>query len=492
MQTVDENKTEILINKGFEYHQNGLFDDAEALYMEALDSDKNNAQLYNLLGVLKFQKSDVDSAIGYIQKAISLSKSEYYYESLFQVFIRKEDFEQILSYENEVTTLYPKNFTLLFNLGYAYKKLGNFDRALMYYEKALEVDPTSYEGWYNLANLYRIMQKGYEAVSAMEICHKLKPNDDETSYYLGVSYMRIKNYAKGLPLFEKRLSKKVAFASHNKTTPNLIREDNFWRGENIKDKNIFVYYEAGFGDLIMFARYLPLLAKRCKKVTLMCHKELTPLFKINKHLGVDEFQDRFIPNNNIDVDVHASILSLPYLLGLKGDDIFVTPEGYIVPDMDMVEEYRKKYFDNDKIKVGIKWRGNTTLERNRTIPAELFNQLMQRDDTQFYSFQTLEGSEDTSKLEGIIDIGRDLTDFSQTAAALRNLDIVICNDTSLAHLAGAMRIPCWVMLPAESDWRWHTDLTKCDWYESVRLFRQQNCGDWQSVFDKVLTEMQPE
>ena len=161
-----------------------------------------------------------------------------------------------------------------------------------------------------------------------------------------------------------------------------------------------------------------------------------------------------------------------------------------MPDMNMVEEYRKKYFDNDKIKVGIKWRGNTTLEKSRVIPAELFNQLIQkRDDTQFYSFQTLEGSEDTPKLDNIIDIGKDLSDFSQTAAALRNLDIVICNDTSLSHLAGAMKTPCWVMLPYDSDWRWHNNLSKCDWYESLKLFRQKELGNWQSVFNQILEEM---
>ena len=128
--TVDKKHINELINQGFKYHQDGLLDDAESIYMEALNLDKNNAQLYNLIGVLRFQKLDVDSAVGYIQKAISISKSEYYYESLFQVLIRKEDYEQILSYEKEVSILFPKNFTLLFNLGYAYKKLGNFERAL--------------------------------------------------------------------------------------------------------------------------------------------------------------------------------------------------------------------------------------------------------------------------------------------------------------------------------------------------------------------------
>ena len=349
----------------------------------------------------------------------------------------------------------------------------------------------SYDGWSNVANIYSMEGRVKDAVSAMEICYNLRPKDDETAYFMAKDYFKAKQYDKGMPLFEKRYSRKIAFTSQNKTLPNKVREDNFWKGENIKDKNILVYYEAGYGDAIMYARYLPLLAKKCKKLTYMCHKELAPLWKLNEHLGIGELVDTFIHDHDLDIDVHASLLSLPYLLGLKGDDIYAYREGYIVPDMDLAEKYREQIFNTDKIKIGIKWRGNTTFDKDRVIPAELFNQLTEVENTQFYSFQTFEGAEDVSKINNVIDIGKDLIDFSQTAAALRNLDLVICNDTSLAHLAGAMKVPCWIMLPYDVDWRWGVDLSKCDWYESVKLFRQKNIGDWQSVFDQILEEMKP-
>ena len=108
--------------------------------------------------------------------------------------------------------------------------------------------------------------------------------------------------------------------------------------------------------------------------------------------------------------------------------------------------------------------------------------------TKFYSFQTFEGSEDIEKLTSkydVTDIGKDLLDFGQTAAALMNLDLVICNDTSLAHLAGALGIPCFVLLPYEVNWRWHDNLSKCDWYNSIKLFRQKTFGDWNCVIQEV-------
>ena len=491
MQETEKQNVSALIKAGFERHKKEEFEDAENLYKEAIKLDKNNAEAYNLIGVLKLQENYPVLAIDYILKAISIDPQEYFYETLFQAYIRNRDYGGITANEETIKTLFPNSFSLLFDLALAFKNQKNHSKALKYYEKALRINPMSYDAWSNVANIYSIEGRTSDAVSAMEVCYNLRPKDDDTAYFMSIDYFRTKNYAKGFPLFEKRVSKKVAFASHNKTLPKLVREDNEWKGEKIKNKNILVYYEAGFGDVFMYSRYLPLVAQRCKKLIFMCPKELTPLFKQNTHLGIDEIVDTFIPNNPLDIDVHASLLSLPYLLGLKGDDIFVTPEGYIVPDMNMAKQFKEKWFNTDKIKVGIKWRGNTTFDKDRVIPAEQFNLLTKNNKAQFYSFQTFEGSEDVRKIRNIIDLGKDLTDFSQTAAALRNLDLVICNDTSLAHLAGAMRIPCWILLPYEVNWRWHTDLSKCDWYDSVRLFRQKNIGDWNSVFEQVLKEMQP-
>lgn len=491
MQGISRDNVDALIKAGFDYHQKEELDDAENLYREALKLDTSNAEAYNLMGVLKLQKNEPELAVDYILKAISIEPSEYFYETLFQAYIRCGDYQGIISNEEKVKTLFPKNFSLLFDLALAFKIENRNPEALKYYEKALHINPMSYDGWSNVANIYSMEGRTKDAISAMEICYNLRPQDSDTAFFLAKDYFKAKQYNKGFPLFEERNSKKVAFISQTKTLGEKVRKDNFWKGENIKDKNIYVYYEAGYGDALMYARYLPLLAQKCKKLTYMCHKELTSLYKQNKHLGIDEIVDTFIPDHELDIDVHTPLLSLPYLLGLKGYDIYAYREGYIVPDMDMAEEYRRKYFDTDKIKVGIKWRGNTTFDKDRVIPAELFNQLTKVENTQFYSFQTFEGAEDISKLNNVIDIGKELIDFSQTAAALRNMDLVICNDTSLAHLAGAMKVPCWIMLPYDVDWRWGADISVCDWYESVKLFRQKSIGDWRSVFSQIREEMKP-
>lgn len=478
---------EDIINIGFNNHQSGKLEEAEYAYQEALRLDCENAEACNLMGVLKLQQNDVESSIDWVEKAINRKQCEYFYETLFQAYIRSGKFDKIIECEKIVLNKYPKSFPLLFNIALAYKNLKKNNLAIEFYDKALKINPTSYQAWFNLAHIYNVENQGKNAVSALKICKKLKPKDKETEYFLSIALMRTKNYDKGLKLFEQRLCRDTAIALQNKTYPNLASYDKLWRGENIKNKTILVYYEAGFGDVIMFARYLPLLKKRCKKIIFYPQKQLVKLFSQNS-LGIDEIIEGFIPEQNMDFDVHVPLLSLPYLLGLKGDKVFESPEGYLTFNKEMAEEYRERFFNNSNLKIGIKWQGNTYYDKDRVIPTESFLPLLEIEGTKFYSFQTFEGAEELNKLNSkyeIIDIGKELIDFSQTAAALANLDLVICNDTSLAHLAGAMGIPCFVLLPYEVNWRWHDNISKCDWYDSLKLFRQKSIGDWQSVFEEV-------
>lgn len=482
MPTIEE-----IINIGFNSHQNGNLEEAENAYNEALRIDCENAEVCNLMGVLKLQQGEIHSAVEWVEKAVNLKPCEYFYETLFQAYIRIGSFDKIIKCKRDILQNYPNSFSLMFNIALAYKNLRQNKQAIEFYDRALKIDPTSYQAWYNLAHIYSVENQGKNAVSALKICKKLKQNDRETEYFLAIALMRTKNYDKGLKFFEQRICRETAIALQNKTYPNLASEERLWKGENIKNKTILVYYEAGFGDTIMFARYLPLLKKRCKKLIFYPQKQLAQLFA-HSNLGIDEIIEGFIPEQNMDFDVHVPLLSLPYLLGLKGDSVFESTEGYLSSNQKLTEEYKKRYFDTDKLKIGIKWQGNTYYDKDRVIPTEAFAPLIEIENTKFYSFQTFEGSDELSKLTSkyaVTDIGKDLIDFIQTAAALMNLDLVVCNDTSLAHLAGALGIPCCVLLPYEVNWRWHEDLSTCDWYDSIKLFRQKSIGDWNGVIEDV-------
>ena len=167
-------------------------------------------------------------------------------------------------------------------------------------------------------------------------------------------------------------------------------------------------------------------------------------------------------------------------------------DGYIKANPAKINYYKERFFNNDKFKIGIKWQGNTFYEKDRVLKVEDFFNLFELENTQFYSCQTFEGAEEFEKIKGkydVIDLAGSFSNFSDTAGAVENMDLIICNDTSLAHLAGAMGKPCWVLLPYVYNWRWHTDLSKCDWYDSVRVFRQKEHGDWHGVFKEIENEL---
>ncbi|MBR1460135.1 hypothetical protein IJ596_00675, partial [bacterium] len=317
------------------------------------------------------------------------------------------------------------------------------------------------------------------------------PEDWETKYFLSLAYMQVKNYKDGLRCFEERLCRQSAIVSQEKTYPNLMKEKPLWNGEDLSDKILYTYYEAGFGDVIMLYRFMSELTSKCKKVIFKPQKELVPLFRENSYGA--EIMEMFDFEDNIYFDYHIPFLSVPYVLGKTEENMFIHhDDGYIKSNPQKVKKYKEKFFNNDKFKIGIKWQGNTFYEKERVLKVEDFFPLFELPNTQFYSCQTFEGSEEFTKIKDrydVVDIASTFGDFSDTAAAIENLDLVICNDTSLAHLAGAMCKPCWVLLPHVYNWRWHKDLSKCDWYDSVKIFRQPTNGDWTSVFKEVENDL---
>ena len=446
-----------LLTDALELHKQEMFSDAEKLYNKILEQEPENIQVLELLIEIKLKIKDFNSVLKLCQKILKFDKD---------------------------------NKEALFNSAISLKNLGHFDDAINYYKKVIELYPDLVEAYYNIATLYADNGDMTDSIYYYNKVLECNPDDKETKYFIGIAYMKNRQYKEGLKFFENRLCRLSALVTQEHTYPNLMQEAKLWQGEYVPDKTIYTYYEAGFGDVLMFARYLPLLEKKCKYVILKTQVPLEELFKENfPNIHVMHY---FEPENRIHFDYHVPILSLPYALGLDEDNMFVAKGGYLKANPDKVKSYHDRFFDNDSIKIGIKWQGNTMYDWDRVIDVKEFIKLFQIPNTKFYSFQTFEGLEGINELKkyyDIVDIGSTLNNFSDTAGAIENLDLVICNDTSLAHVAGAMNKPCWVLLPYLYNWRWHQDLTKCDWYDSVKLFRQDNPRDWDSVFESLYNEL---
>ena len=480
-------KVEEIYNRAFELHKSGKLDEAEKLYLEIIEQDSQNAEVLNLLGMIYLQKFQLNRAEEYILKAISISPNKYFFENLAKVYLEKEDSEKAVELYTELLKVTPDNFDYLFNMASAYKRAKNTEKAIECYKKAVKVNPKSPDAYFNLGNIYDYEGDTEESIKYYKKALELMPDDLETNYFTGLAYFKNRDYKNGLKFFESRLCKQSALVTQLNTYPNLVRKAPVWEGEDIKDKTLYTYYEAGFGDVLMFVRYLPLLKERCKK---LIFKPQAPLVELLEYNFPDiEIMKYFSDDKHFDFDYHIPFLSVPYVLGLDEEkDMFVGKSGYLKANPEIVKKYKEEYFNNDKFKIGIKWRGNTHYEMDRVIEIESFTKLFDIPNTQFYSFQTFEGAEDLNRVindYNIIDIGKTVKNFADTAGALENLDLVICNDTSLVHLAGAMTKPCWVLLPYYYNWRWHKDLTKCDWYDTVKLYRQKEWGNWDEIFERI-------
>ena len=376
----------------------------------------------------------------------------------------------------------------LFNIALAHKNKGDFEQAALYYEEVLKITDKLPEVYFNLAFVYIDLDRQEEAIRCLNKFLQLEPNDTEGLYFLGAAYFKTKDYEKGYPYFEYRISRTHAIQTQQKLYGELFEKIPFWKGEDLTNKTIYVCYEAGLGDTLMYFRYLKLLAQRCKKVYFKPQSALLSLFAENR--GDTKIIMRLNKRISDECDFQCPIMSLPYFLGLNNQTIFYNSDKFLKAVPKKFQFYKEKFFDNDKLKIGIKWQGNTFIGGERAITAESFAKIFELPNTQIYSVQVMEGSEQIKALQSkynLIDLGSTFKDFSDTAGAMANLDLVICNDSSVAHLAGAMGIKCCVILPKHYDWRWHTDISKCDWYDSIKLYRQQT--NWEEVIERIYKDI---
>lgn len=478
------------LNEAFKYHQNGDLEKAEEIYSEILNTSENNYEVLNLLGLIKLSQNRFPDAEKYIKKALTLKKDSYFYENLARVYNEENEFQSTIKVLEEAVSDGFDSFEIYFLLALAYKNNIEYDKSEKSYLKALEINPKSEKALFNLASLYLFLNKPEKAVEFFKKCLEITPDDKEVLYFISLGYFRLKNYETGMKFFENRLCRNTAITSQQVTYPHLMKKAHIWQGEDISNKTLYTYYEAGFGDMIMFARYLPELQKRCKKIIMKPQKALSQLFRDN--FPDIDFMDVFYEENKIDFDYHIPFLSVPYVLQLDNKEIFMRHDKYLKAMPDKVKFFKEKFFNNDKFKIAIKWQGNTYYETDRVINVEAFAPLFDLPDVKIYSAQTFEGSEEFEKLASKYDItnlAESFKDFSYTAGALENVDLVISSDSSLAHLAGAMGKPCIILLPYNYNWRWHMDLGHCDWYDSVKLFRLGPKENWNELMQRVVKNL---
>ena len=481
---LDPNFAEAYNNLGHCFYGKGQLDEAINCYQKALQINPNYPEAHNNLGYALHDKGQLDESIFRYKKAIELNPNNPgLCNKLGVVLGEKGQFDEAITYFQKALQLDPDDATAYYNIGKAYTEKGHVDEAINSYLKSLKLNPDNPIAYNNLGNAFQEKGQIGEAITFCQKAIDISPNFALAHWNLSLALLIYGNYKRGWKEYEWRL--KVEEHEHRNFSQPL------WDGSDIKGLTILLYAEQGIGDTIQFIRYASLVAQRSVKVIVECQKELVQTLQNVE--GVDKIIAR---GEQLPIfDVHCPILSLPLVFDTTLENIPTKiPYIFIAPMLVKKWKDRIKCY-NSKLKIGLAWAGNPKNRRDstRSCNLELFSPFAKLDYITFYSLQKGEAAKQAKnppKGMNLIDYTEDIRDFSDTAAFIENLDLIISVDTAVAHLAGALGKPVWTLLPFAPDWRWLLNRDDSPWYPTMRLFRQPSPGDWKSVINQVLKELQ--
>jgi tetratricopeptide (TPR) repeat protein len=375
----------------------------------------------------------------------------------------------------------PHSAQAFFNLGHSFFDKEQFDKALSCYEKVINLNPDFAQAYMNLGLILRIKGRHEQALSCYQKVIQINPADAEAHWNMANVLLLTGNFKLGWKEYV------WLWKTEDCMKQRRVFSQPEWNGSDIKGRTILLYAEYGFGDTIQFIRFAPMVAECEATVIVECQRELTSLLK------TFEGMQKVIPRGEDlpDFDLRCSLMMLPVLFDTSLDTIpNKTP--YLTANPGLVEKWHKRLqHDTSKMKIGIVWSGVSTSKKFCSLKT--FAPLAQLQGVSFYSLQKGEAVKEVMNTPNgmqLYDYSNEINDFSDTAALIENLDLVISIDTSVAHLAGALGKPVWILLPFVPDWRWFLDREDSPWYPTMKLFRQPSLGDWKSVIDKVSDNLQ--
>lgn len=397
----------------------------------------------------------------------------------------------------KATELKPRYEEAWSNMGGSFKELQNYDAALDCQEKAIALNSKHINAYWNKAVIKHELKKYDEAIDLYDYVNKLDPGNPERLWNKSLAQLATGNYTEGWKNYEfRKYIKNSPTASIIKFAPEPIALDQ------LQGKSLLVVSEQGFGDTIQFARYIPELIDRDVKVSFFVEAGLHAL--LSSLDGRCQLLTTY-PDDESNFDFQLPLLSLPYLFNTTLDTI-PSKNPYLQCDPYKKEIWHQRLENHKSPKVGIVWSGGFrpnqpethSVNQRRNILFSKISTLKSVSHVNFYSLQKGEPAESEIAENrhlywpenNLFLYSDDLNDFSDTAALIDNLDLVISVDTSTAHLAGALGKTVWLLNRFDTCWRWLDDRLDSPWYKNTIIYNQASPGDWDVVLDKVVKDLQ--
>ncbi len=507
----------ILYQLGILYKKSGDYKKAVESFDKVIHINPNNKNaMLNI--ALTYKSIDMKNAIEIyydIQKIFPNDLSIPFY--IYLIYYEMFDYKNALNIALELINRNSNEYLYYIMAGDCYLELMEYTRAIDSYKEALKISPDNKSVKESLANAYcsngdlDISEEILKSINCFNDTYtviKLKQKelksiiDEYFKFYNrihDINYIehKARKFFNKLNILEKFSISEEEFLSFGKDSDNNLNILQIFSKKSInindktENKNILIYCSHGIGDFLMFCRYINIIKEKSNTVLLYIPKNLKRLVKYNfPKLKI------YIKGENIDENLYDYSMSEMHAICCSGTDLNNIPssKGYLTVSPKSVKEKAKlKVFNTNKKKIGLFWQGNPTVFFNRSVKLKELLPLFDISDIQIFSFQISKIDDESEKLKNtlpLIDLSEYIKDYNDTAALLKNIDILITIDTSIAHLAGAMGIKTFLLLPYDSEWRWFTDEEKTPWYDSIKIFKQKNPNQWNEVIKRVKDEIQ--
>ncbi len=473
-------RVDALYNRGSVLRKLERYDQAVASYDTALALQPDHVEALTNRGIALHDLRRYDEAIASYDRALSLRPGHA--EALTNrggALHEMMRYDEALAGHEGALAVQPDHVTALNNRGVTLHRLRRLDDALASYDRALALRPDYAEAFVNRGITLHALKRLDEALASYDSALLLRPDYADAHFFGAMTRLLAGDFDRGWSEYEWRWkSESIKLLKHDFRQPLWLGEDD------IAGKTILLHSEQGFGDTIQFCRYVPLVAARGARVIVEVDQPLLGL--MTGLAGVAQTIARGSPLP--DFDFHRPLLSLPLAFKTRLETI---PSGlpYLSAPVPTLQSWQARLGKERRPRIGLAWSGNAghTSDRQRSISLHSLLPLLDFDAT-FVSLQkeVRPADADTLKESGrILHFGDELKDFADTAALISHLDLVISADTGVAHLAGALGKPAWVLLTWVPDWRWLLDRDDSPWYPTVRLFRQGEAREWDSVIAGV-------
>jgi tetratricopeptide (TPR) repeat protein len=492
-------------------HQQGRLAQAKAAYEEILRTRPAHADALHLLGVVAIQSQEYETAVGLIQQAIGHSPGNAAFHSNLGTALKALNrLEEAVAGFNRAIQLKPDYAEAYSNRGNALQSLGRLDDAVASYDRAIALRPGDAEFHSNRGNALLGLNRADEALASHDRAIQLRPEHAEAHSNRGYALQALNRLDAAVASYDRaiQLQPGHAEAHWNKALTLLIAGDYenawplyewrwkregatglrrtfpqpLWLGTgSLRDKTILLHSEQGLGDTLQFCRYATLVAGLGARVILEVPAPLAGLLRDLE--GVAELIARGDPLPRF--DFHCPLLSLPLAFRTTLANV-PSPRGYLRADPARLSQWTATLGHRNGPRAGLVWSGSarTGYDQRRSLGlAQLLRHLPQ--DWSYVCLQKDLTAADREILQQHPNVRHWPNDFSDAAALVQLMDVVITVDTSLAHLSGALGQRTWVLLPFSPDWRWLLERPDSPWYPSARLFRQETPGDWESPLAKL-------